>query len=326
VGRAAGRDLRGLESIKVNNFFLFVALLVWGAAVSGVEPASAEPFLALMALVLLVPLSADPLARVPAARLGLWPLSPVEHVWLRAGSLALNPLLWMGTAALCWTRWTLGLVFLAAASGAQWLRWRGEWRVRWAPWLPTRYAMLVRNKLRQILSTGDFYLATLIAVAGAAWRVASPSADPNAFPLLGMLVALALSTGTQGLFGLDGAGGASRYRLLPLRGREILVSKDAAHLGALLVLVAPLHVRAGMTFGIAALAIGHFSSVKFESRQERWRLASGRLTVGVTQMLAGGVLALAGWKGLVAAGVALAVSVVWCGRVLENRDRYTESR
>ena len=39
------RDLKTFGALKTNNFFLFVALLIWGALVSGVEPVSSYPFL-----------------------------------------------------------------------------------------------------------------------------------------------------------------------------------------------------------------------------------------------------------------------------------------
>ncbi|MGA2579533.1 MAG: hypothetical protein ABSH24_26290 [Bryobacteraceae bacterium] len=71
--RAVGRDLGTLESIKVNNLFLFVALLVGGALTSGLPPKSAYPFFVLLGFLLLFPLSSDPLGRIPPARLALWP-------------------------------------------------------------------------------------------------------------------------------------------------------------------------------------------------------------------------------------------------------------
>ena len=57
--RAVRRDLGTFRSLKLNNFFLFIALLIWGALESGVEPKSAEPLLLLLFLVLLFPLSSD---------------------------------------------------------------------------------------------------------------------------------------------------------------------------------------------------------------------------------------------------------------------------
>jgi len=71
-----------------------------------------------------------------------------------------------------------------------------------------------------------------------------------------VLVVVALSSYAQCLFGLDGAGGWSRYRLLPLRGWQILAAKDAAFLLVTAVLVAPLAPLAGMGAALVALAMG----------------------------------------------------------------------
>jgi hypothetical protein len=72
--RAVQRDLGTFEAVKLNNFFLLVALMAYGAIESGLEPKSAEPLLLLLGLLVLFPLSSDPLARIPSSRLRLWPL------------------------------------------------------------------------------------------------------------------------------------------------------------------------------------------------------------------------------------------------------------
>ncbi len=46
--RAMQRDLGSFRSLRVNNFFFFVALLVYSALQSGLPPWSAYPFIALM--------------------------------------------------------------------------------------------------------------------------------------------------------------------------------------------------------------------------------------------------------------------------------------
>jgi hypothetical protein len=133
-----------------------------------------------------------------------------------------------------------------------------------------------------------------------------------------MLVALALSTYAQGLFSLDGAVGMTRYRLLPLRGWQILLAKDAAYLGILLILVLPLSPLPGLTFGLAALGIGHFPSVLLRLPHRRWRFTGGRVLLGVAQILMGFALGYgedhAGILYLAAAAAACLCSVAWCGR------------
>ena len=49
-------------------------------------------------------------------------------------------------------------------------------------------------------------------------------------PVLSILIALALITYAQSLFGVDFGSGMTLYRLLPLRGWEILLAKDLAFL------------------------------------------------------------------------------------------------
>jgi hypothetical protein len=80
LSRAIRRDLGTFASIKVNNFFLFVALLIYGALNSGLPPKSAYPFLLLLGLLLLFPLSSDPLSRIPPDRLALWPFNPAQRL------------------------------------------------------------------------------------------------------------------------------------------------------------------------------------------------------------------------------------------------------
>jgi hypothetical protein len=46
----------------------------------------------------------------------------------------------------------------------------------------------------------EFYVALLLSVGGLIYRLASPHVDRAAFPILGLLVALALSTRAQALF------------------------------------------------------------------------------------------------------------------------------
>ncbi len=52
--RAVGRDLGTLQSVKINNLFLFVALLVYGALASGQPPKSAEPLVVLQGFLVAV--------------------------------------------------------------------------------------------------------------------------------------------------------------------------------------------------------------------------------------------------------------------------------
>jgi hypothetical protein len=238
--RAVGRNLGTLESIKVNNLFLFVALLVAGALASGQPPKSAEPFFVLLGFLLLFPLSSDPLGKIPPARLALWPLTGGQRLGLRLASRD--------------SHWDL---------------------LRHIPQFPGRLGGLVRKDMREMLSLMDPYAALLLSIGGGAYRLFGAHPDPAAFAIVGLLVALTMSTCAQSLFGLELDSGMTRYRLLPLGGWEILLAKDIAFLAVLFVPLLPLDPAPGMTFGLAALALGHHSSVLLEVPQQRWRFTGG---------------------------------------------------
>ena len=301
------RDLSSFGALKTNNFFLFVALLIWGAAVSGVEPVSAYPFLLLLGVLLLFPVSSDPLDKIPPTRLTLWPLSTAQRVALRLASLAFSPILWLTVVLLSLRAGAaVAAIFIAAAIAIHVIAVvaRGPgWNVaRFVPHLPGRVGGLVSSNLREMLTLLDPYLALVISVAGSAWRIFG-KADAGAPPILALLVAVAMSTYAQCLFALESGAGMTRYRLLPLRGWQILAAKDAAFLGVLLLLTLPLDALAGMAFGLAALAIGRYPSLKVHLPQRRWRFSSGRVFFGVLQGLVGATL------GFHAAGAGLAIAI-----------------
>lgn len=296
--RAVSRDLMTLWSIKVNNFFLFIALLMYGAFESGLEPKSAEPLLVLTGFLLLFPASSDPLAKIPRSRLALWPLNANQRRALRLASLALSPVLWI-TVIILWRTASLqvslsflaiaGTVQLTAISGTRLALYAPAWNpLRHIPQLPGALGGPIRNNLRELLSLLDPYLALMLSVAGTAYWFASPHPDPAAPPMISILIALALSTYTQSLFGLDLGSGMTRYRLLPLRGWQILLAKDVSFLIVLVVLILPFNLATGLTFGIVALTLGHHSSVYLKIPQKQWRFAGGRLLpVGALQAVAG---------------------------------------
>ncbi len=244
---AVQRDLGSFGSIRVNNFFFFIALLIAGTTSSGLPPFSAVPFIALMVLPLIFPLSSGPLDKIPPERLGTWPLTKRQRRLLSALSLAGVK---VGTRANQLRRIRL---LRGPLGGLVSAHWRGM------------FALL------------DTWLAVLIAVPGTGWRIATSHRDAEALPILGLLIALALSTQAQSLFGLDFASSLLRQRMLPLKGWQILFAKDVAWLSVLLLLVAPLSMLPALTFGLTSLAIGHHSSVMLRLPQKRWRFAGGRL-------------------------------------------------
>ncbi len=330
--RMQRRELRSFFSIALNNFFLFVAVLLIGGLSSlqmgGKRPlAGFAPFFLVLGLVLLFPLSSNPLSRMPVSRLGLWPLGRTQRVLLRLIILALSPILWIMVillavkvdAASAFLFFSIGMAIQAASIFGHHLfdRLPAIRPGRYIPHLPIRLGGILGLAVRQIATTLDFYLALLLTLAGCAYRWFSPYPDPDSFPILALLVALALSTYAQQIFGMDAAPALSRYRLLPLRGWQIMLAKDLGFLMILAVLVLPLNLSSGMTFGLVALAIGRYPSLRLASQQQRWRFTSGNIWFGACQIIAGFALGISTARVSLwfLSGTALvyAVSVIWSG-------------
>jgi hypothetical protein len=310
--RAVRRDLGTFGSIVANNFFLFVALLMAGAFTAGVAPVSAYPFLALLLFLMLFPLAADPLAKIPATRLGLWPLGSRQRVALRAVALVLSPMLWLAVLVamrLGGPLYALTLVVVPLLTHS----------LATPRWQPLRrvpaFGELMRNNLRQMLSVLDPYLAALISVFAV---VAHVRVMEGGAAGMAMLIALAPSTYTQCLFSLDGPGGFTRYRLLPVAPWRILLAKDAAYLALLLLLVLPVEPVTGLSCGLLSLAIGRYPSVRYRLPVMRWRFTSGRVFFGSLQIAAGAaVVAEAQYRSMVLAVAAVLwlISVCWAARM-----------
>lgn len=275
-----GRDLAG--SVKANNL-LFLGLL----------GKSAEAIFVLLGFLLLFPLSSDPLGKIPPVRLALWPLSGWQRWGLRLASLAFSPVLWIGLVILLKTkRPGLALAFcglaLAMQGGLALRRLVVKRDPHWdplhdLPQLPGRLGGFILKDARELLSLMDPYAAALLSIGGGLYRIFGTHPDPAAFSIMSLLVALAMSTCAQSLFGLDGEDGVIRYHLLPVRGWEILLAKGIAFLAILFVLLLPLDPWPGMTFGLVALAFGHHSSILLDLPQQRWRFAGGSLPFGAMQ-------------------------------------------
>jgi hypothetical protein len=307
--KAVRRDLAGYASLKTNNFFLFVVMMIWGALNSGVAPIASYPFLVALGTLMILPASGDPLDKIPPSRFSLWPLTGVTRVMLRILGLLLNPAFWILAALIALRSGpAIAAVFVAFIATA-----------RLFPWArPTSFVALpgsglITKDLRQLLTVLDTWLALAIGLGGGLWRVLSSHPDPDAFPILAILVALALSTCAQSLFALDGETGLTRYRLLPLRGWQVVLAKDAAFLAILLLAVLPLSVPRGLSFGLAALALGRYPAMRLRLPQQRWRFTSGRVLWGVLQSVAGIGLPL------IATAPLYAASLWWAAREWDRR-------
>ena len=323
LGRALRRDQKSLQTVVSNNFFIVSVLLL--------QEAGTFIYL-IVGLVLLFPLSTDPLRKIPRSRLELWPLDGRERHLLRALSPWVNPVTWALAGLAIWAargRVSLGLWVLAAAVvAAAFLLSElpggpAHGLLRRVPQFPGRLNHLVRKNIREIFSTLDFYCGLLLSLAAVAWRLAGAAIPREALLAVTMLVVLALSSYAQCLFGLDGRGGLSRYRLLPLRGWQILAAKDAAFLAIAIPLTLPLAPLAGLGAALVALAVGHEPTVNQRRPQARWRFSSGAsvlygLFQAVVMAMAAAGIFFNGAYLLAPCAVAWAISVWWYGRVLDR--------
>ena len=291
---AVRRDAKTMGSFTGNNLFsvsvLFLALADRGVFLS---------LNVLIGLVLFFPLSTDPLRKIPPQRLAMWPISSGERWLLRLASPWLNPMTWILAVLVLRRSVTIGLWALIAGLFAigfvvpslPWVKRLGAWRR--LPHFPGPLDQLIRKNLREMLSTLDFYCGLLLSFGALIFRAKGTLPRDAFFPLT-MLVMLTLSSYAQSLFGLDGDGGLTRYRLLPLPGWQILAAKDAAFLLVTVVLCLPLSPLPGLAAALMALAVGHAASINERSEQTRWRFSTGvSFGSGIVQVLIMALLAAA---------------------------------
>ncbi len=272
---ALRREQESRLKVPANNLYYAAA-----ASIFMLDPMVALFVAMVMAIILFLPLSADPLRLAPASRLGLWPLSGRQRRLLRAISPWLNPVTWLVAAFVLWRRVSVGIAGLA--SGAFAVGFVAPWRraasgggvLRLAPRFPGGLGSLVRKDLRGLATTLDFYCALIPAIAALGYRVAG-LLPKDAFLPGTLIVLLAISTPSQTLFGLDGRAGLTRYRLLPIAGWRVLVAKDTAFLLAAVVLTAALAPLAGLAGALIALAMGRRAAIQENRAQLRWRLQTG---------------------------------------------------
>ncbi len=208
LGRALGRDQKSIASLTGNHFFIVSALVL--------QDAGGFIYL-IMGLVILFPLSTDPMRKIPASRMSLWPIERRERWVLRAVSPWINPVTWAIAALAVWTargKVTVGLWALVAgvvASGfvlsSLPIAWNFGTFLR-VPNFPGPLNQLVRKNLRAMFSTLDFYCALLLSASVLGFRLALPALPRDAFPVITILVVAGLSSYAQCLFGLDGKGRA----------------------------------------------------------------------------------------------------------------------
>jgi hypothetical protein len=327
------KELSSSSSVRFNNF-LFCILFILSAGGGGPKAQFRSTFF--FQLVLLVPLlvtfSVDTQNRLPPERVATWPLTGTQRLLLSSVSFVLNPvfivlfvgyLFWMGLAAGVFFV-LLALVVHAAVYAAG----HFPFEVRTLAGLslsntPLKLGGIVQETWRELQGTLDFWTALLIAISGTLYRLFGRAPEPEAFPMLSLFVGLAMSTIAQRMLRLDEGRALLRYRLLPIAGWKLLVTLDMTFLIPLAVMVSLLSLRTGMAFGLVALAVGRYPSLKQRANQRRWRFVGGDPRFGVAQVLLGGFAGIgAARAGLWVLAVAFAiylVSIFW-GEMLWKRS------
>jgi hypothetical protein len=298
VARAARRGTKSLRQVSGNNMFYAGITLMFGG-----DPAAVAFFMILIAIVLFLPSSSDPLTAVPRERLDLWPLTTRERYALRMVSPLLNPLTWVILAGLVWKRISWGLwVFVASFFLSGFIGSSFRMPGIWIPPIPAGIlTQMVRKDLRQFLTALDVYCALMIVLPALYFRLSGELPESARVPLTGLVIII-MSTIALTLFGLDGESGMARYRLWPILGWQILSAKGVAYLLLMLLVTLPLAPAGGLAGGLMALAMGQFASVKQVIPQSRWRFrASSPFGYSLLQM----ILALFGFAAVTQLGVVM---------------------
>lgn len=326
IARAANRNRRSFISLAGNNLTYAALTLAFM-----LDPAGAAAAFILVGIIVVLPMSSDPLRAIPRVRMMVWPLEASERRLLRLVSPLLNPMTWGVLALALWKRASWGIVALGAgvvATGFVASARAGSGAKSFArrvPRYPSILNHLIRNNLRQLLSTLDFWCGALIAVAALGWRISGLLPHEAFFPLTAIAM-VGISTCALTLFGLDGAAGMTRYRLMPLRGWQILLAKDIAYLTVAIIIAAPLSIPAACGAALIALAIGHHASLTSPRPQTRWRFQTGSsLGVALSQMIpmttAGAAIAYTSILFLPVCLAAWIISVWWFGREIDRSWR-----
>ena len=329
------KELSSFSSVRFNNF-LFCILFIMSAGLESGQPKEAFWSTLFFQIVLLAPLlftfSVDTQHRLPPERVATWPLTSTQRLLLSSVSFALNPLFivlffgflfWMGLAA--------GLFFFLLALAVHatvYALSRLPFELKTPAGLsisrtPLKVGGIAQEMWRELRGTLDFWTALLIAVCGTVYRLFAHAPEPEAFPVLSLFVGIAMSTIGQRMLRLDEGRALLRYRLLPIAGWKLLVTLDMTFLIPLAVMVSLLSLRTGIAFGLVAIAVGRYPSLRQRANQRRWRFVGGDPRFGVAQVLLGGLAGIGaartGLWVLVVAFAVYVVSIFW-GELLWKRS------
>ena len=285
----------------------------------------------LAALILLFPLSSDPMRKIPPERLDLWPLEPQQKRTLRWLTPWLNPISWALAALAIWgigrsvSFGLVGALFMLVLAGFLAPAIPSTSRIsmhHWVPAFPGPFGILLRKDLRQIMVSLEFWMALLLSGTTAAYKLLVAPLHPNADFMIGFLIVLAFASYSACLFGLDGESGVTRYQLFPIRGWMVLTSKTFALLLVIGLLTCHLALLPSLAGILAVASVSQIAAVVERSPQTRWRFSSGpTLRLGFLQVpaLGLGIGATYYWPplGFLGALFVFAIATFWNGRLLE---------
>ena len=269
------RDQKSIVPLTGNTFFIVVLFVTQDSGL----------FLYLLiASVLILPLSTDPMQKIPYTRIGSWPLSTRDRIVLRLSSPWVNPMTWLFVCIVIWA--SLGKVTIGVASLLGALIMAGFllsssprlvttllWK--YAPALPGRYRLLWRKEMRHILTSLDWHLALFLSVSTAMARLIGISMPPSGLVILSVLLILSVLNYTQSLFANDGSSGLSRFAILPITGRIVLAIKNLSIMSVASVLLLPMNVPVGISALSVLLSISRKASIEDRRFVQMWRFSPG---------------------------------------------------
>lgn len=329
------KELGSLSSVRFNNF-LFCILFIMSAGFDSGAPKAAFWSTLFFQVVLLAPLivtfSVDTQHRLPPERVATWPLTSAQRLSLRCVSFALNPffmvlffvyLFWMGLAAGLFFV-LLALIIHATVYAVGRLpftpRTPASLRISMAP---LKLGGVAQETWREMYGTLDFWAALFIAISGTLYRLFGQAPEPEAFPVLSLFVGIAMSTIGQRMLRLDEGRALLRYRLLPIAGWKLLVTQDLTFLIPLAIMVSFLSLRTGIAFGLVAIAVGRYPSLRQRANQRRGRFVGGDPRFGAVQVLLGGFAGIGAARAglwVLAVAFALYVASLFWGELLWRRS------
>ncbi len=208
IGLLSWRNVRSLQSIAGQNFFLLVLFVAYS------QPESAGFFALLLVIVCLFPLSANPMDAVPLERRLGWPLRVREWIAIRIGAFAITPSTWLAVVIISRAGWWAGGLLVALSGVLQFIGFATKrfasglstaW-MRWIPGPPGAVGSIMLLQWRGMLRTLDPYVAFALMACTELYRFSGKNLDPAAPKILSLLVTVALSTEMQVLIGMMAAG------------------------------------------------------------------------------------------------------------------------